>query len=60
MKQVIRYIILAAIIIGLIYAYLNTPEESEKGINLTPKQLIETIEQKKAENSNQAGTDKEQ
>lgn len=48
-KQLIRYIMLAAVIIGILYAYFAMPEKPEKGIGLTPKQLIETIEQKKAE-----------
>jgi hypothetical protein len=48
-QQMIRYIALAAIIIAILYAYFAMPEKPEKGIGLTPKQLIETIEQKKAE-----------
>ena len=48
-KQEIRYIVLAAVIIGILYAYFAMPEKPEKGIGLTPKQVIETIEQKKAE-----------
>jgi len=54
MKQVMRYIIMAAVIIGILYAYFAMPEKPEKGINFTPKELIETIEQKKAEERSKA------
>ena len=54
MKQVMRYIILAAIIIGILYAYFAMPEKPEMGVRFTPKQVIETIEQKKAEERSKA------
>lgn len=60
MMQVLRYIILAVIIIGMLYAYFAVPEKPDKGISLTPKQVIEAIEQKKIEkqtNKGTAGTD---
>lgn len=54
MKQVLRYILLAAVIIGMLYAYFAIPEKPETGVNFTPKELIETIEQKKEEERSKA------
>lgn len=56
MKQLLRYIVLAAIIIGILYAYFAMPKKPEKGIGLNPRQIIETIEQKKLEKQGKAGT----